>query len=225
MKKLMMIVLMLSAGVLVAQDNKFNVGFEGGVGWVTGSATDDSSGTTMSSEGGLGIYAGLVAEYRFSELFSLRSGLAFEQKKFYDSQSISYSFFGTTYNFSYSSDSRFNYLTIPFNLTVGFGEKVHVMAGAGPYLGFLLSQKTTTTTSGTGIPSETTTENYKEDFKSVDFGLSFIAGVGIPFGDDMEFTILFRDNLGLSNIENDPAIEMTMKMNAMYGLVGVSKKF
>ncbi|MBQ4804690.1 PorT family protein [Aquimarina sp. MMG015] len=113
---------------------------------------------------------GIMAEIKISDKFSLQPELMYS---------------GQGYGSSVDSEGiiALNYLNVPLM------SKYYVTKGlsleAGPQIGFLLSTK-----GGT--------QDYKDQFKTMDFGVNF--GVGYKLDNGLYFSA--RYNLGLSNINN-----------------------
>ncbi|AXT54467.1 PorT family protein [Aquimarina sp. AD1] len=113
---------------------------------------------------------GVMAEIKISDKFSLQPELMYS---------------GQGYGSSVDSEGTIalNYLNVPFM------SKYYVTKGlsleAGPQIGFLLSTK-----GGT--------QDYKDQFKTMDFGVNF--GVGYKLDNGLYFSA--RYNLGLSNIND-----------------------
>ncbi|MFK7781514.1 porin family protein [Psychroserpens sp.] len=113
---------------------------------------------------------GLLAEIPISEKFSFQPELIYS---------------GQGYDTNIDSEGiiALNYLNIP--LISKYYVTKRWSLEAGPQMGFLLSTK-----GGT--------EDYKDHFKTTDFGVSF--GVGYKLDNGLNFSA--RYNLGLSNINN-----------------------
>ncbi len=144
-------------------------------------------------------HAGAVAEFSFSDQFSLQP-------------EVLYTSLGTTVDYgsvSRASDTSYdiiaNYLAIPvmakYYVADGFSLEV------GPQIGFLLSAK---------AKNDTNEEDMKDNFESTDFSAAFGAGY------KMENGLFFnaRYGLGLSNISKDASDGDWVKNNAFQFSVG-----
>lgn len=132
--------------------------------------------------------AGVTGDYYFSERWSLRGSLIYDQKGWSDG------FFAIDDQI-FTTDYALSYLSVPVVANWHFAKKRNWYLNVGPYAGFLLSAKTT--------------ENdvdVSDAFKSTDFGLAFGIGVKIPvnneqhlfieYGAQSGFTDIFEDNPG-----------------------------
>lgn len=106
------------------------------------------------------------------------------------------------------------YLEVPALVKIAFGTstaKPYIMAG--PTLGFLLSAK---------ISGEGESEDIKDSFKDVDFGLDFGAGINFPAGSNAIF-VEGRYGLGLSNVaKTDPGDDTKAKNRGIQFMAGVT---
>lgn len=197
------------------QDHPLVVGPDAGAGFSVATATDSAGRNAGDYTSGLALFIGVQAEYRMSELISIRSGLYYESKC--SKYASNFSFFGISQGIE--GTNRFNYLTLPLALHFSFGEGPRFYMGAGPVFGFLLSQKSEVTT--TGFFGSHSTSTNKDPFKPVDIGLTSHIGVGIPLGEQLEFSLTVRDNLGLSNMFKDEQQNGKMKFNCVYLTLGL----
>jgi hypothetical protein len=132
---------------------------------------------------------------------------------------VSYSTQGTKIdNFSanvggtdYTGDINFNlsYINIPVMFKYYVAENFNL--GAGPQVGFLTSAESVTKLNGY---SQTDTQDVKESFETVDFGLN--VGAGYDF--DAHFSADVRYNAGLSNIAKTEQGDDTKMHNSVLSL-------
>ena len=151
-------------------------------------AYSDSYGEDNSEKGRTSIHFGAVAEVQISDKFSVQPELLFSSLgNIYDDSEGDY---------SYKEVMKVNYLTMPLMA------KYYVAEGfsleAGPQIGFLLSAKYDWDDTYMG-ESDSGTDDFKEYFKNLDFGLNF--GVGYKLDSGLNFGA--RYYLGLSNIEEE----------------------
>jgi len=131
---------------------------------------------------------GVMAEIKISDKFSLQPELMYS---------------GQGYGSSVESEGiiALNYLNVPLI------SKYYVTKGlsieAGPQVGFLLSTK-----GGT--------QDYKDRFKTTDFGVNF--GLGYKFDNGINFSV--RYNLGLTNINNTDGISGKNKNGVLQISIG-----
>ncbi|WP_299438553.1 porin family protein [uncultured Aquimarina sp.] len=131
---------------------------------------------------------GVMAEIKISDKFSLQPELMYS---------------GQGFGSSVESEGiiALNYLNVPLI------SKYYVTKGlsieAGPQVGFLLSTK-----GGT--------QDYKDRFKTTDFGVNF--GLGYKFDNGINFSV--RYNLGLTNINNTDGISGKSKNGVFQVSIG-----
>ena len=117
----------------------------------------------------------------------------------------------------FSGDVKFNlsYINVPVMLKYYVADKFNLEAG--PQIGFLTSAKTSTKVDGF---NQTTDEDIKDSFESLDFGLNF--GAGYDFTKNISAGI--RYNLGLANIAKTEAGDNSKVHNSVFS-VSVGYKF
>lgn len=106
-----------------------------------------------------------------------------------------------------------DYLEVPVMLKVPFGQgnvKPYVMAG--PQVGYLLSAK---------VEAGGQEQDIKDDVKSIDFGVAFGAGVGIPAGNNTVF-IEGRYALGLTDVNDDSNDPTEIKTKGIQIFAGIT---
>jgi opacity protein-like surface antigen len=133
----------------------------------------------------LGFNAGAYGDYFFSERWSLKLKLLYDQKGFADG------FFFDS-NGTFTTDFVLGYLTTPVMANWHFGKNRNWYLNFGPHAGFLLSAKTM--------------ENdidVKEAFNSTDFGLALGLGVKFAVSDSSHLFIEYAGQSGFSDIFKD----------------------
>jgi len=164
--------IILSAALLMAvgfsanaQDN-LKFGVKAGVNFATfGGDVEDVDSRT-------GFHAGVVAEFKLSENFSIQPELMYSQMgaklDYVDSDGI--------IQYNVESTSKFDYISLPILA------KYYIIEGlsieAGPQIGFLVSAKQEDKISGIGEQSS----DVKEGSKSIDFGLAGGLAYDLPIG-------------------------------------------
>jgi len=121
------IILLFITTQTFAQQNKFEIGINGGANLSTmrGSSTYDFSykpGATFS----------LMFQYNASKMFSIHSNISYENKGTY------ITFPDSEWSGSSKSTFEFQYITIPVLARLNFGTKAKFFINAGPYIGYLL---------------------------------------------------------------------------------------
>lgn len=218
--KQMIIFLLISVGattVLFAQQNKFDIGIEGGPSRTFLRGNDFTEEYTDPKTGFSG---GISLQYNFPKIFSIRTNLAFERKG-----SLSK---GTFINTDEGSEGEFiahlnyEYLTLPVLIRAGFGNKVKYFVNAGPFLGYLMKHEIIT--KAAGYP--TLTNEYTNYYKQFDAGITAGLGVTIPIKEKIYISCEIRNNLGFLNISKVPVVnDGTIKTNSTNLLVGLAYKF
>lgn len=138
----------------------------------------------ISSDLGSGFNVGFAMDYYFSDRWSIKGKLIYDQKG-WDNGFITDLDTGTTYE----TDYNLNYLTIPVMANWHFAKKRNWYLNFGPYLGMLLSAKETRF----GL-------DLKEGFNGTDFGLALGIGVKIPVSDQMKLFLEYEGQSGFTNI-------------------------
>jgi len=213
---LVFISLLLSAS-LFAQQNKFDIGVEGGPG-ISKFYGSDASHLQPIVAGS----AGVAFQYNFPKIFSIRTGLDYERKG-WEATVTFIDVYGnpvatTLDNF------HFDYLTIPVLARATFGKKVRFFVNAGPYFSVLLRTAGILGGSTGIIPQEIV--NATSTFKPFDFGISAGAGIEIPIIERFGITVEARNNVGLINVADKPIYNNgNIKSYATVFLVGFEYKF
>ena len=152
----------------------FNIGYN--------SSTVASS--MVNSDTGSGINVGFAADYYFSDRWSIKTKLIYDQKG-WDNGFIEDLDTGNLY----TTDYNINYLTVPVMANWHFAKKRNWYLNFGPYVGFLLSAEETKF----GF-------DVKSGFNSTDFGLAVGIGVKIPVSDKLKISFEYEGQSGVSNI-------------------------
>jgi len=140
------------------------------------------SNSFLQADNRIGFNAGFAADYYFSDRWSIKGKLIYDQKG-WDNGSFA------NENFSYTTNYNLNYITVPVMANWHFGSKRNWYLNFGPYAGFLISAKETTG----GV-------NVKEAFNANDFGLALGIGVKIPVSDKLKISLEYDGQAGFSNI-------------------------
>lgn len=173
---------LLSLGLLVgiasaANAQEVRLGVKAGANLANVSGDD-----TKEAKNLVGLAAGVMADFSFSDLISFHPELLYSQK--------GAKFEGT----GITSQTRFSYLDLPLLLRV---KADGLFFEAGPQVGFLLGQKSETTISGFGTITDTNTDGLRK------FDVGYIAGVGYQLPQGLEFGV--RYNGGISDL-SDPSV-------------------
>ncbi|MGX7668554.1 porin family protein [Flavobacterium pedocola] len=185
MRKILLAVLALGFAVSVGAQTKGDVEFGVNLGFNSSSVSSQDDTSEYSS----GINFGGSIDYYFSDRWSIKGKLIYDQKGwdegfiYIDSNDP---MFPSGY---YETDYNLNYLTIPVMANWHFGKKRNWYLNFGPYVGFLMDAK------------ETRFDlDVKDAFNSTDAGLAFGIGVKIPLNDKLRLFIEYEGQAGLSDL-------------------------
>jgi Outer membrane protein beta-barrel domain len=157
--------------------------FGGGIGFNAAGVAYSGSGQNTAYTSGFN--AGLSAEYYFSNRWSLKGKLIYDQKGWGDGY-LSFSD-GTYIN---GINFHLNYLTIPVMANWHFGRTRNWYLNFGPYMGILLN---TSESSNSGI-------DIKSAFNTNDFGLAAGIGVKFPVANHVKLFVEADGQSGFTNI-------------------------
>ena len=180
-KKIITVKLLIAFSVIGFAQKKGDVEFGINLGLNSSNVTSEY----LSSDTGTGVNLGFAADYFFSDSWSLKGKIIYDQKGWdngYFDDGINE--FRTTYNL--------NYLTIPVMANWHFGKKKNWNLNFGPYAGFLLSAEETAYNT-----------NVKEFFNTNDFGLNIGIGVKFPLSNKLKLNIEYEAQSGFSDVFKD----------------------
>ncbi|HEY0046100.1 MAG TPA: porin family protein [Flavobacterium sp.] len=202
MKKVILsAVALLAVGFANAQDLKF--GAKAGLNLANLSLDYSGEGDFADNSAKVGFHVGGFVEIKFSEKFALQPELLFSTQGATSEFSEN---FGDGFETSYETKTALNYINLPIMVKFYPIEKLFIEAG--PQIGFLMSAKDKYEGSFTEIDeegnmttvSESSDEDVKDLYKSIDFG--FNVGVGYEFTENLFANV--RYNMGLSDISEAP---------------------
>lgn len=180
MKKIFFTVLLtIGFSTISAAQSKGDVEFGASIG--INSSSISSSEAYSASDVGHGLNVGFAADYYFSDRWSIKGKLIYDQKG-WDNDNIG---FGKT-------NINLHYITVPVMASWHFGNERNLYLNFGPYIGFLATAEDSR--SGTDL---------KELFNSTDFGLSFGIGIKVPVSDKLKIYFEYDGQSGLSNVFKD----------------------
>ena len=133
---------------------------------------------------GDGFNVGFSADYYFSNRWSIKAKLIYDQKG-WNRGFIRNLDTGDTYTTNFNLD----YITIPVLANWHFAKKRNWYLNFGPYVGFLMSAKETRF----GM-------NVKEGFNTTDFGFGVGVGVKIPVSDKLKISLEYETQSGFTEI-------------------------
>lgn len=175
-------ILLLSAASLTAfsqEKGSFELGFNVGY-----NASTVQSGSMANTSFRSGFNIGASGDYFFSDRWSLKAKLSFDQKGWDDGYFINLSN-GSTYQ----TDFNYDYLTIPIMANWHFGKKRNWYLNAGPYAGVLLNAK------ATAIDLDV-----KDYSNSIDVGLDLGIGVKIPVAKRVKILLELDGQVGFTDV-------------------------
>ena len=135
----------------------------------------------------IGFHVGLMADFGINENLSFRPGVLFSQR-------------GAKLDFlGIEVKTNLTYIDIPLSFTYAFNSRESgFFVEAGPNVQFLMSAK---------VEADGESEDVKEDFESLDFGL--LIGAGYKVNSNLSFGVNY--NLGLANIAKGAEDGVTAK--------------
>lgn len=198
------------------QTNKFDIGVEGSPSLIFLRGNDIIDNLHKPT---IGFSTGLFFQYNFKKVVSLRTNIAFERKGSVLT-SLTTDINGNQLG-KMTTNTNFDYLTLPILVRTTFGQKVQVFVNAGPYFGYLIKQ--TFVSKVDNIP--TTTSNNTTLDKRFDTGITTGLGFSIPIKTKFAFSCEVRNNLGLYNVSAVPVSNNgTIKTNSTNFLFGFTYK-
>jgi opacity protein-like surface antigen len=206
MKKYFLLnLILIFCALTYGQDSKLILGFEFTP--TLSSLKEDKK--IYDTEPRLGFSSGFSLEYFISKQFSFRTSLNYERK-------------GARVKLIVIDDDvdmgthilyfNYDYLTLPLLASFSTNGKSRLYFNAGPYLGYLLSQKNIY---NTGLKK---TEDNTDNTKKIDFGLTFGLGLKIPLGNKLLLDLGLNDNFGLINVQKETAVYNSSIKTNSFGL-------
>ncbi len=180
MKKIALtIIVLLGFSLTVSAQKKGDVEFGLNVGYNNSTVSDSE----YAADSGSGFNFGGSMDYYFSNSWSIKGKLIYDQKG-WDNGYIE-----DSDGFAYNTDFNLNYLTIPVMANWHFGNKRNWYLDFGPYMGFLLNAEE--------VRFNT---DVTDGFNSNDFGLAFGIGVKIPLNNKLKLFFEYEGQSGFNDI-------------------------
>ena len=161
---------------------KGNIEFGVQAGFTNSSVQVNANNSSYNFFGGFN--TGLTGDYYFSDRWSFKAALNYDQKGWGNGFIITPNGVETDH-VSY----RLNYLTVPLMANWHFGHTRNWYLNFGPYVGFLLSAS-----------NSAYNTDIKSSFNSVDGGLAFGIGIKIPVSPKTKIFFEYGGQSGVSNI-------------------------
>lgn len=233
MKKLSLFITLIVPCLMFGQDDPVNadapigsgsgmyrweIGINGGVNITNVSGLiPDSSGATVNNN--VGRLYGVTVVYHMNKVFAFKTDFDVEEKGWTVSN------FGLVENPLTGVSSledvtqNLNYFDIPAFLHIGFGNKFKFDLNFGPYIAFLMDNRTFITDgSGTEIPVDIPGLS---GYSAMDFGLTYGAGIDLALGKRFSFGFDFLYEHGLKDITEDglrnTSIDFDFGINFLFG--------
>ena len=198
------------------QTTKYNIGIEGGPSlcFLRGNELIDGQQEYL-----MGFSGGLVFQYNLEKIISFRTNIAFERKSSVLKSELRDEV--ATLIREISTNTNFNYMTLPLLVRASFGGKTQFFVNAGPYFGYLIKQTSERKLGDISSRAEDTTTLYRR----LDTGISTGLGISVPIKTKFLFSMELRNNLGLYNVSSVPVFNQgSVKTNSTSFLLGFSYK-
>ena len=198
-----------------AQYSQWNLGFEGGP---SGTFTVGNNAVDLDTKPDFGFVAGLFGQYNFNSTYSLKMAVNYQQKgsKLEIDQPDS-----AGYDFELDGKLKMYYVTIPLLFRGAYGDYVKFFFNTGPYLGILLSNKTTIDANNQYGEKGGEYDN-TDSSASTEFGITAGIGIQIPISAKNLLTFEVRDDIGLTKIYDYTSGSDETKTNSLSLIVGLS---
>jgi hypothetical protein len=180
MKKLFIILLSIGSSLTAFSQEKGSFQF-GVVAGLNGSTV--TSGSVTNSSYRTGFNAGATGDYFFSDRWSIKAKVSFDQKGWNDG------YISVDDGPNVGTDYKLDYLTIPVMANWHFGKTRNWYLNFGPYAGILLSAKETALKM-----------DLKNFMQSTDVGLAFGIGVKIPVAQRVKILLELDGQSGFTNV-------------------------
>ncbi|RKY95950.1 MAG: hypothetical protein DRQ13_06390 [Ignavibacteriae bacterium] len=222
MKKRVTVLIMLAALLFITNGvAQVQLGLQAGANFAN--VTLDPSPEVLEIGTRTGFLFGGMLFYSFSPILGLQIEPAYVQK----GASVDQSMTEEGYTIKMEATLVADYIDIPVLLKASFGEgpvKPYLLAGASVafLMGDAMLEIDKATVNGEDVTSEIPSDEREEklDTKSTDFILNFGGGVIIPLG-QVNIFIEGQYNLGLSDVNDDPDDDTTIKTTGIQIKAGV----
>ena len=153
-------------------------------------------------DAGFDFLVGVSFEYQLKERLSLVSNINYDRKTATDNPYIQIienpedpSFYGKV-----KIKFRNQYLSLPILLKYKFGTNNSFFINGGPFLSYLLKSELTNN-------YDDTSSDQTDNFKTLDYGLTFGFGKTFKLKNNKELSVEIRENLGLSEINDVTVVD------------------
>jgi hypothetical protein len=200
---------------------KWEIGINGGVNITNVSGfKSDSTGATL--ENNIGRLYGVTLVYHLNKVFAIKTDIDFENKGWTVKNFGMVENSATGINEIVDVTQNLNYFDIPAFLHIGFGNKLKFDLNFGPYIAFLMDNKTTITNGdGVLLPESDVTLGVLPEYSATDFGITYGAGIDLALGKRVSFGFDLLYEQGLKDITADglrnTSIDFDFGINILFG--------
>lgn len=182
MKKILTTIIIILAAFTTtfAQQKKGDV--ELGV-YIGYGISDASNSDFVNSSPKSAFNAGIATDFYFSNRWSLKTKLIFDQKGWGNG------FLAAVDDEKFTNDFRLTYITLPVMANWHFGKKRNWYLNFGPYAGYLA-----------GANATNDEVDVKDYFHSTDFGLALGIGTKIKLSDNVKLLLEYDEQVGITDV-------------------------
>ena len=210
-----------AAGSPKAGQYKWEIGINGGVNITNVSGfKSDSTGATL--ENNIGRLYGITLVYHLNKVFAIKTDIDFENKGWTVKNFGMVENSATGINEIVDVTQNLNYFDIPAFLHIGFGNKLKFDLNFGPYVAFLIDNRTTITDGdGVLLPESDVALGVLPEYSATDFGITYGAGIDLALGKRVSFGFDLLYEQGLKDITADglrnTSIDFDFGINILFG--------
>ena len=216
MKKISIIIIcLIFCNVVKSQESRMIIGLD----LQPAISTFYGSDITSDYRSLFSVTGGINFEYLLTDKFSLKSGLYYDQKNS-SANVLEESIEPGTY-YSENVNFYFNYLSIPFLVSISSQGKCKLFIDAGLVIGYFMNGKLVINGFYNGYGQRII--NTTNDFSRIDVGASLGIGLNIPIYNKFVGSIEIKDNNSLFNIVKG-SNNGTIRNNLFTILVGLKMK-
>ncbi|WPU96291.1 porin family protein [Mucilaginibacter sabulilitoris] len=179
------IIVLCTSTMTFAQQKKGDVELSFNTGWNVATVSNyvNSSSVPGFQSYRTGWNVGAAADFYFSNRWSLKTKLLFDQKGWGDG------FFSERNSDAYPTSFNLNYITLPVMANWHFGRKRNWYLNFGPYAGYLA-----------GAEAPDVNVKVKDYFHNLDLGLALGIGTKIKLADNLKLLLEYDNQGGITDI-------------------------
>jgi hypothetical protein len=218
MKKIVFTLLLATffVGNSIAQ-GKIKVGFNGGLTY----SSFRGNPQIETLDAGVDFLVGVSFEYQLKERLSLVANLNYDRKTATDNPYIEIFYSPDDPSFYGRVKIKFKnqFISLPILLKYQFGPDNSLYINGGPFMSYMIKSELW------NDYDERNTDQ-TDNYKSLDFGLTFGFGKTFKLKNNNEISVEIRENLGLSNISDVPVVgNGSIKTNSLNLICNCSFNF